>query len=921
VGVLRSTFLGLALTAAASAACAAPARFGDVAPTGQMLTPQAAPGALFQPLNPGLPRWPDYLAGQASAVALSPDGQTLLILTSGFNRLLGADGKLDPDAGNEYVFVFDVTGPTPVKRQVLQIPNSFLGLVWSPDGARFYVSGGVDDDVIEFARGDGGWRQARTIALGHKAGLGIEVKPEVAGLAISPDGRRLLASNLQNDSVSLIDLDRGAVVAELDLRPGIEDRSRAGAPGGTFPQPVIWTSDAKAYVGSLRDRELIALDIAGDAVRAGARVRLRGQPTAFAATADRRLVYAAMDNTDGVVVLDPASDRLVGAIATSGPGAPAGAALGGAGSNALALGPGGRTLYVVNGGENAVAVVRLAPGGRAGRAVGLIPTGWYPTGVSLSRDGSRLYAVNGKSNTGPNPRGCRDTLDPSPSAPSPCKTANQYVWQLEKAGFLTLPTPGPAQLERLTAQVLANNHAGAAGRAEDAAMMAFLHGRIHHVIYVVKENRTYDQVLGDLGVGDGDPKLELFPATITPNHHALARSFVDIDAFRDSGESSNTGWDWSTAARTNDFTEREAPVNYGGRGLQYDQEGGARGVNVSIGGPAARHAARAHNPVDPDLLAGSAGIADLDGPDADQGRGYIWDAALKAGLGLRNWGFFGDLARYASAEPDAIPLEREPWKSGLKVFIPTNAALAKVTDPYFRGFDQAFPDYWRLQEWKREFAGFERAGKAPGLMLVRLNHDHFGDFARGIDGINAIETEMADNDYALGMLIETVAKSRYAADTLIFVVEDDAQDGADHVDAHRSMAFVVGPYVKHGAVVSTPYTTVSLVRTMEGVLGLKPMNLNDARAAPMTAVFDRSAARWSYRAIVPPTLRATRLPLPPPGPGEAAPPPIHSAAYWEGAMAGQDFSVEDHLDTAAFNRALWKGMKQDAPAGDAPTAR
>jgi DNA-binding beta-propeller fold protein YncE len=911
---LGRILLAAAILAAAGPGLARPTGFGAVAPTGQTLTPNAAPGALFQPLNPGLAHWPGFLAGQASAIALSPDGKSLLILTSGFNRMAGPDGKGDAEASNEYVFVYDVSGATPVKRQVLQIPNSFLGLVWAPDGARFYVSGGMNDDVIEFALGPGGWAQARSIALGHEAGLGIGVEPEVAGLAISPDGRRLLAANLENDSVSLIDLDRGAVVAELDLRPGVLDPARSGAPGGTFPQPVVWVSNQKAYVGTLRDRELITLDITGDRLSVGARIKLRGQPTAFVASQDRRLVYASMDNTDGVAVLDAAADQLLGVIATAGPEAPAGAELGGAGSNALVLSPEGSTLYVANGGENAIAVVRLSPDGRSGLAVGLVPTGWYPTGVAVARDGGRLFAVNGKSNPGPNLGACRNTLALSQAVLVPCKATNQYVWQLEKAGFLSLPTPPSQTLARLTAQVLANNHAGPQGRAQDAAMMAFLHARIRHVIYIVKENRTYDQVLGDLGEGDGDPALELFPATIAPNHHALARRFVDLDAFRDSGESSNTGWDWSTAARTNDFTEREAPVNYAARGLSYDQEGGDRDVNVAIADPKARHAARARNPDDPNLLAGTADVAAPDGPDADEGEGYIWDAALKAQIGVRNWGFFGDLSRYSAGEPDAIPREREPWKSSLQVFFPTNVALAKVTDPYYRGFDQAFPDYWRFQEWKREFAAFEQAGRAPGLMLLRLPHDHFGDFKDGIDGVNAVETEMADNDYALGLIIETVARSRFASDTLIFVVEDDAQDGPDHVDAHRSIAFIVGPYVKRGAVVSTPYTTVSLLKTMEGVLGLKPMNLNDARAAPMTAVFDRTAAHWTYKAIVPPALRVTRLPLPPPGQGEPAPPSIHSAAYWDGAMAGQNFAVEDHLDTAAFNRALWKGMKEEPPA-------
>jgi DNA-binding beta-propeller fold protein YncE len=916
MAVARAIFLA-ALAAAGAAAAAAPGWVEGLAPTGQRLTPLRAVGATYLPLNPDLGRWPDFLAGQASATTLSPDGKTLLILTSGFNLINGPDGKSVKEGSNEYVFVFDVSGRTPVKRQVLQVPNSFLGLAFAPDGRRFYVSGGMDDDVIEFARGDDGWTRGRSFPLGHRSDLGIDGKPSPAGLAVSPDGRRLLVANLQNDSVSLIDLEQGRVAAELDLRPGVIDRSKAGTPGGSFPQPVVFVSSAKAYVGTLRDRELIALDLSGDRPAVTARVSVKGQPAALTASRDGRLVYAAMDNTDGVAVLDARTDRLAGVIPTAGPGRPAGAALGGAGSNALSLSRDGRTLYVANGGENAIAVVQLAPGGRTGRTVGLMPTGWYPTGVAASRDGRWIYTVNGKSLPGPNPGNCRDNLSTDRKSDSACLAANQYVWQLQKAGFLTMPTPTAKSLQFLTRQVLANNHAGAAGRAEDAAMMAFLRQRIRHVIYIVKENRTYDQVLGDLGVGDGDPKLELFPEAIAPNHHALARRFVDLDAFSDSGESSNTGWDWTTAARTNDFTEREAPVNYANRGLQYDQEGANRGVNVGLATTAERKAWRDRTPDDPNLLAGVRDVAAPDGPDADEGEGYIWDAALKAGLGVRNWGFFVDLSRYFSAGADFIPLEREPWKKDLRVSFPDKPALMKVTDPYFRGFDQKFPDYWRLMEWKREFQGFEQSGKAPALMLVRLCHDHFGDFGRGVDGVDSVETEMADNDYAVGLLIDTVSRSRFANDTLIFVLEDDAQDGADHVDAHRSIAFIVGPYVKQGAVISTPYTTVNVLKTMEGVLGLKPMNLNDARAAPMTAVFDRGAASWSYQAVVPAALRATRLPLPPASSAEAAPPAMHTAAYWDKAMAGQDFSAEDRLDTAAFNRALWKGLKEDTPSSDA----
>jgi hypothetical protein len=421
-------------------------------------------------------------------------------------------------------------------------------------------------------------------------------------------------------------------------------------------------------------------------------------------------------------------------------------------------------------------------------------------------------------------------------------------------------------------------------------------------------------VLGDLQVGDGDPKLAVFGRALTPNQHALAGQFVDLDRFFDSGESSNTGWNWSLAGRTNDWTEREAPVNYAGRGLQYDQEGDNRNLNVGFATSAERVAANPLGPTDPNSLPGTQDVAAPDGPGGAEGRGYLWDQALKAGLLVRNWGFYGDLALY---EPAAgkyrTPLVRDPFKEGVKVFTPTKASLMGITDPYFRGFDQSFPDYWRFKEWEREFDGFVASGKAPAFMMVRLAHDHTGNFGKGLDGVDTVETELADNDYAVGLLVEKIAHSPFAADTLIFIVEDDAQDGPDHVNAHRAPAYIVGPYVKQGVVVSHRYATVNLVATIEAVLGLDPMGLNDALAEPMADVFDTGKAEWTFSAHPSVVLRQTALPLPPERSAQACRLRMRSAAYWAVAMKGQDFSREDDLDTGAYNLALWRGMKGDAP--------
>ena len=912
---------GLFLALALAAGPASP----SFVPTGAAITPLATPGALFQPLNPDLPILPDYVVGQASGVALSPDGKTLAILTSGFNRNRDDKGKVILAGSSEFVFLYDISGDQPRKLQALSLPNAFIGLAWAPDGQHLYASGGVNDAVAVFAR-DGDHMVARSaIPLGHKGGLGLKVQPEVAGLAVSPDGKWLMAANLQNDSISLVDLASGKVVGELDLRPGAQKAEDHGKSGGTFPRGVAFVGNGKAYVSSQRDRELIAVSVAADGqLKLDKRIRVAGQPNALVVRASAHRLYAALDNTDRVAVLDTATDRLVETFAAAAPAAllPNPMKLGGAGTNALTLSPDGRTLLVSNGGENAVAVVRLSERATGGdkvatkghdaddaprsEVVGLIPTGWYPTAVAMRGDGKQIYVVNGKSDPGPNVRNCRGDATLTKEQ---CQGANQYVWQLEKAGFLTVPTPTPTVLGQLSRQVAENNRFLAKPDPAAAETMAFLKAHIRHVIYIVKENRTYDQVLGDLEPGNGDPRLTLFPRAITPNHHALARNFVTLDNFLDSGESSNTGWNWSTAARTTDFTEREAPVNYGARGLQYDQEGSNRNINMAQATPAERRIANPVSPEDPDILPGVHDVAAPDGPNGREEGGYLWDAALAKGLSVRNYGFYEDLVRYEGDVGDAkIPLEREPWKSGLVVAFPTKASLLKVSDPYFRSFDQAFPDYYRFQEWKREYDAYSAKGDAPSLTLLRINHDHFGSFKEAIDGINTVETQMADNDYALGLVAEAVAKGPFAKDTLIFVLEDDAQDGADHVNAHRSVALVVGPYVKQGAVVSKRYTTVNVVRTMVDVLGLDPLGLNDAMAEPMSDVFDVSQANWSYRPLVPPVLRSTTLPLPPAASACVAR-PKHSAAYWAAAMAGQDFSSEDKLDTARFNRALWKGLK------------
>ncbi|HKV28158.1 MAG TPA: bifunctional YncE family protein/alkaline phosphatase family protein, partial [Candidatus Acidoferrales bacterium] len=771
---------------------------------------------------------------------------------------------------------------------------------------------------------NGKWVEAGpAIALGHKRGLGIDVKPEAAGIGVTADGKKLLVANFENDSVSEIDVATRKKIAELDLRPGKIDAKQAGVAGGEFPFWIVTKGNDEAYVSSPRDRQIVVLDISGEP-KVKERIGVLGEPGKMILDHEQNRLYAALATNDMVAVVDTGANTLMTRIGTTAPNAifANSEQLMGSNPNSLALSPDELNLYVTNGGGNSLAVIQtrgIEPGSESyvpmGIVRGLIPTGWYPSSVSVSTDGKTLYVVNEKSVPGSNPDGCRRTTSIARDALNACHAQNEYILQLNKGGFEVIPTPQESELASLTKQVAENDHyVSDAQRAANEKTMAFLRAHIKHVIYIIKENRTYDQVLGDLREGNGDPRLTLFPQALSPNHHRIAGQFVDLDNFYVSGDVSGEGWNWSTAARASQMVENTYPVQYAGRGITYDFEGENRNINVGIASPSARRKENPDTPEDNDLLPGTADVDAPEGPGGEAGTGYLWDAALRAKLSVRNYGFFLEGGRYfgAPGKKGVIPLIRDPYASKTQVAFADKPALMKITDPYFRGFDLKFPDYWRYAEWDREFQGYVANGNLPNLELVRLGRDHFGDFAGAIDGTGTVEAEMGDNDYSIGKLIEKVAQSPFADSTAIFIVEDDAQNGPDHVDAHRSVALIAGAYVKQGAVVSTHYTTVNMLRTMEDILGMGPMGINDDVIEPMADVFTTQAHAWSYTAIVPEILRSTKLPVPGATSAEAS--SRHSAAYWAAKTKGFDFRVEDRIDSAKFNRIIWQGLAgKDAP--------
>ena len=935
-------------------------------PTNLFITPLALPGAQQQVLNPQLPAYPNFVAGEALKEAISPDGSMLAVVTGGQNSLDAPTGATDVANSTQYIFIYDISGAhagQPSLLQVIKQTNAHRGLVWSHDGNLLFVAGGSDDAVYAYLKKDGLLQLATKFPLHHAnpgglpGGIGLSVKPETIGLAISADDRTGVVANNYNDSITVVDIPTASVRFEYDLRPFNTSGSN-GVPGGEYPFDVV-INGTNAYISSTRDREIVVVDISGKAGRLVGRIPLAGNP--YGMTISNGTLFVAEDNQDRVAMIDLAGNTLVREIDVRAPaGVISGPRYTGTAPYAVTVSPDGRTLYVVNNGANDIAVVPL-DGSGALSVKGLIPTAYAPKDVAFSPDGSQMYIINGKSNTGPNPDNLNSNtaliqykafapippgytdntagiLAANALAAAASAASNQYQFQLEQASLVSAGTPSDAQLVGLTRQVAQNNGYSTAEPSADQRTMAFLHQHIKHVIYIIKENRTFDQILGDLKNGaNAEPSLVQFGLPITPNFHRISRQFVTLDDFYDPADGSMDGWSWSMRGRITNDEEVTQQQNYAfvSRGLSYETEGSNRNVPVgvadtdrvdavaptTIGG-----AAYTYNTLSAllpggtaNLLPGPRDIAATDtmfGDEPGKEEGYIFTAALKAGLGIRNYGFMVNNIGPTTLNGQPIT---NAGAAGIQQVAELNPSLQGYTDLYFRGFDQTFSDQWNVNEWTREFRQYVRDNNLPAFETVRLSHDHTGSFATALAGVNTPETQEADNDLAVGRMMETVARSPYADSTVFFVIEDDSQDGPDHVDSHRSTAYIAGAYVKQHQVVSTRYNQVNMLRTMEDILGTAHVSLLTANAQPMADVFDTSGnGSWSYAATASTILKTTMLQVAMNQGGirYAAGPdirPLHDAAWWADRTRGFDFSVEDRVPTGVFNRVLWEGTRPGVP--------
>jgi 6-phosphogluconolactonase (cycloisomerase 2 family) len=771
--------------------------------------------------------------------------------------------------------------------------------------------------------------------------VGVSVRPNAGSVALSADGSTLVVANNYNDSITVIDTATNTKRYEHDLRPYYAgNEGVAGGVGGTFPFAVLIKGNDTVYVSSARDREVGVFTLGAASATLVKRIAIDGNGQGMTFNASQTALFVAQDNADQVAVIDTASNTVTNKIDARGPAAIfAGTKFTGAATFAVTVSRDGNTLYAVNAGSNSIAVIPLV-GAAAFTVTGLIPTAYEPHDITFSADGSRMFIVNGKSATGPNPghlAGSTSSITSytypggNTAANTASRASNQYQFQLEKAELLSAPVPTANALPALTAQVIANNNYVPA-LASDVAVMNFMKSKIKHVIYVVKENRTFDQVLGDLGNGSkGDPKLTQFGKRLTPNYHALAKQFVTLDNFMYPGDGSMDGWAWVIQGRTTNTNTINQQMNYAAvtRGVSYDSEGTNRNVPVNYATVAQRDAVAGvagttnYSAATASAVGGTANMlpgvgnhATADAPFGIQ-KGAIFNAVLNAGLTVRNYGFL--VNNIGSIGTIAAPVS-DPFTAGIIQVGPLDPTLAPYTDVYFRGYDQNYPDMWRYREWKREFDQFVTSGNLPSLSTVRISHDHMGSFGTALGGVNTPETQQADCDYATGKIVEAVSNSIYAKDTIVIIIEDDVQDGPDSVDSHRGPAFIVGPYVKKGAVISTPFNQVSALRTIEDLLGTQHINLNTAFQRPMADVFDISGSgNWTYTATAATVLQTTTLNLAQATGSKvlyAAGPlvkPKRSAAYWEKATAGMDFDEADEVDPFKFNQILWKGLTSNKP--------
>jgi YVTN family beta-propeller protein len=685
-------------------------------------------------------------------MAPSADGRFLVITNNGWTR--------------PTLTIFDTKTEQVIGRA--NADNAWLGLAWSPDGSHVYSAGAAENTVYDFAWAKGSLKEGGRIPVGppeRRTGGELLNAGFIGGLAIAPNGQTLYAVQVFGQAVSAIDLQARKEIKKVTL--------------AAEPYTALISPDARTLFVSLWGGGKVLM-LAADTLESLGEIAVGPHPNAMLLSKDGSRLFVACANTNAVWVVDLATRSAKEQISVAlYPNAPVGTT-----PNSLALSPDGTKMLVANADNNTVAVVDVRTPGSS-QVEGWVPVGWYPTSVSFSGDGSRFFVLNGKGLTSePNPRG------PQPGG---VRMEGRYTANMLQGALSIVPMPDSPALQAYTRRVLELTpykeltRLAPAGAPVDSPIPRRVgeSSPIKHVFYVIRENRTYDQIFGDIARGNGDPSLTLFGEEITPNAHALARDFTQFDNFYVDAEVSYDGHAFSMGAYATDVAEKLWPTNYGGRGTPYLSEGGFN-------------------------------IRDQYGNFSAPPLGYLWDFAKRANVSVRSYGEFASWRRRGEEVRADVP------------------GLEGLVHPAYPPFDLGVPDQHRADIWLEEFHQFERDGNLPRLSIIRLGNDHTNGTTPGSPTPRAM---VADNDLALGRIVEAITHSPYWKEAAIFILEDDAQNGPDHVDAHRSVLLAVSPFSRRRTLDSTLYTTCSVLRTMELILGLPPMSQYDAAATPMYAAF------------------------------------------------------------------------------------
>ncbi|HLX65093.1 MAG TPA: bifunctional YncE family protein/alkaline phosphatase family protein [Planctomycetota bacterium] len=769
--------------------------------------------------------------------AMHPGGRFLAIQHAGYSK--------------HEMIVVDLQNAKIASRTALG--ETFCGVEFSADGKKLFCSGASNETILafDFSAADGTLSNEEKIIVRAGKERGIP-----AGIAVQSDAARLYVASVWGQRITRIDLkgekekkdiplsnDPNATQApavkpsaDLDTAAATKrDEAMRDPESPTAPFPFLCKLDetrARLYVSLWAQACVAVIDLKEN--KELARWKSEEHPCEMLLTKDGKILYVANANRNTVSVLDTDSGKALETIwAAMHPDLPPGST-----PISLALTPDEKTLFVANACTNNVAVINVEHPGKS-ESMGFIPAGWYPTSVRVTPDGKTLCVVNGKG------------LTSFPNPPKPPKNTHDYIGSLMKGTLSVIALP--AEREKLKEQMAAYTATAysctpdkvvaerVAKRAADNPIPAKVGdpSPIKYVVYIIKENRTYDQVLGDLKQGNGDPKICLFPRNVTPNHHKLAEEFVLLDNLYCDGEVSADGHEWTCGAYATDFVEKFWPLSYGhDKSGKYSYPGEG---NFPIATPAG---------------------------------GYIWDRAAEANVTYRSYGEW----------------VANPAKDG-GLCVAKSKALIGHIDEHYQSFDLDYGELKRAERFLSELKRFETEGDMPRLQIVRLPNDH----TKGAGRLSRTPTAyVAENDLGLGTVVEALTHSKFWPQTAIFCIEDDAQNGPDHVDAHRTIAFVASPYCKRKFVDSSMYSTSSMLRTMELILGLKPMSQFDAAALPMFNSFQATADLTPFDKLKANVDLEARNGI---------------GAWGSQQSEGMAFDDADKCDDLALNEIIWKSVR------------